>query len=80
MSAGRPISRLPAKRHMLVFDTAYTWKILNERNIAGIVTGRDHGGWFDHVWTVHPVAGLLDRKSTRLNSSHHRLSRMPSSA
>src|SRR5688572_15910866 len=53
-------ARLPAKRHMLVFDTAYTWKILNERNIAGIVTGRDHGGWFDHVWTVHPVAGLLE--------------------
>ena len=27
-----------------------------------------------------PVAGLGDRKSTRLNSSHLRLSRMPSSA
>ena len=27
----------------------------------------------------HP-AGVLDRKSTRLNSSHERLSRMPSSA
>lgn len=52
--------RLPAKRHMLVLDTAYTWKILNERNIAGIVTGRDNDGWFDHVWTVHPVAGLLE--------------------
>lgn len=49
-----------AKRHLLVFDTAYTWKILNERGIAGIVTGRDQGGWFDHVWTVHPVASLLD--------------------
>src|SRR5690348_4380865 len=45
---------------MLVFDTAYTWKILNERNIAGIITGRDQGGWFDHVWTVHPVASLLE--------------------
>ena len=32
---------------------------------------------------AHPSLGigpLLDRKSTRLNSSHHRLSRMPSSA
>ena len=57
-------ARLPAKRHMLVFDTAYTWKILNERNIAGIVTGRDHGGWFDHVWTVHPVAGLLEAEDS----------------
>ena len=26
------------------------------------------------------MAGILDRKSTRLNSSHERLSRMPSSA
>jgi glycosyltransferase involved in cell wall biosynthesis len=48
------------RRHMLVFDTAYTYRILVERNIAAIVTGRDHGGWFDHVWTVHPVAGLLE--------------------
>lgn len=52
--------RLPAKRHMLVLDTAYTWKILNARNIASIVTGRDNDGWFDHVWTVHPLAGLLE--------------------
>ena len=28
----------------------------------------------------HPVLVVLDRKSTRLNSSHERLSRMPSSA
>lgn len=56
--------RLPAKRHMLVFDTAYTWKILNERNITGIITGRDHGGWFDHVWTVHPVASLLEPENS----------------
>ena len=29
---------------------------------------------------VDPVLGALDRKSTRLNSSHGKLSRMPSSA
>ena len=29
---------------------------------------------------ITEVAGLLDRKSTRLNSSHLKLSRMPSSA
>lgn len=52
--------QLPGRRRMLVFDTAYTWKILHDRDIAGIVTGRDHDGWFDHVWTVHPVAGLLE--------------------
>ena len=30
--------------------------------------------------TQHPVAALVDRKSTRLNSSHITRSRMPSSA
>ena len=32
------------------------------------------------LWLAGPVTGLLDRKSTRLNSSHLKLSRMPSSA
>ena len=31
-------------------------------------------------WLKAPVAGEPDRKSTRLNSSHRSLSRMPSSA
>ncbi|HEY5723639.1 MAG TPA: glycosyltransferase family 4 protein [Allosphingosinicella sp.] len=60
MTAPESASEAPVKRHLLVFDTAYTWKILNERNIAAIITGRDQGGWFDHVWTVHPVASLLE--------------------
>ena len=36
----------------------------------------------DQVLMRYPAARtiLIDRKSTRLNSSHHRLSRMPSSA
>ena len=33
------------------------------------------------IRAIHPpLASIVDRKSTRLNSSHHRLSRMPSSA
>lgn len=48
------------QRKMLVFDSAYTHRILTERNLAPIVTGRDLGGYFDHIWTVHPVAGLLE--------------------
>jgi glycosyltransferase involved in cell wall biosynthesis len=45
---------------MIDFDSAYTLKILRERNIATLVTGRDLGGYFDHIWTVHPVASLVD--------------------
>lgn len=48
------------KRHLLVFDTAYTYKKLLERNITTIVTARDHDGWFDHVWTVHPIAAMFE--------------------
>jgi glycosyltransferase involved in cell wall biosynthesis len=49
-----------AGRRLLVFDSAYTYKILRERNIAPIVTGRTLGGYFVHIWTVHPVASLLE--------------------
>jgi glycosyltransferase involved in cell wall biosynthesis len=45
---------------MLVFDSAYTYKIMVERKVAVIVTGRDLGGYFDHIWTCHPVASLLE--------------------
>lgn len=48
------------KHHMLVFDSAYTFKILTERNIGAIVTGRVLGDYFDHIWTVHPVGSLLE--------------------
>lgn len=44
---------------MLVLDTAYTYDIMMERNVSVLVTGRDLGGYFDHIWTVHPFASLL---------------------
>ena len=47
-------------RQMLVFDSAYTFKILTDLAIFPIVTGRTLGGYFDHIWTVHPVASLLE--------------------
>ena len=51
---------------MLVFDSAYTYQIMIERKVAVIVTGRDLGGYFDHIWTVHPVASLLKPASERI--------------
>jgi glycosyltransferase involved in cell wall biosynthesis len=52
MSNGRP-------REMLVFDSAYTHAIMVERDLFDLIVGRDLDGYFDHVWTVHPVASLL---------------------
>ena len=46
-------------REMLVFDAAYTHAIMVERDLFDLVTGRDLDGYFDHVWTVHPVASLV---------------------
>ena len=42
-----------------------------------LVTARQ---WFEHAAAQWPVPGVEDRKSTRLNSSHEWISRMPSSA
>ena len=46
-------------RGMLVFDSAYTHSIMVERDLFDLVTGRDLGGYFEHVWSVHPVATLI---------------------
>ena len=51
-------------------------KELDIREISGLQIG--HAEW-DHAKTGVTVL-YLDRKSTRLNSSHSRASRMPSSA
>ena len=45
--------------------------------IVGLI--RSAAGW-DPVWKSGPLATVGDRKSTRLNSSHTDISRMPSSA
>ena len=54
------------KRNMLIFDTAYTYEFLIERNLTEFVTSRDVGGYFDHVWTVHSVASLFCSPSSGL--------------
>lgn len=50
---------------MLVFDSAYTFEMMVERNLSVLVTSRDLEGYFDHIWTVHPVASLVLPKASR---------------
>ena len=40
------------KRHMLVCDTAYTFKFMTERGLTEFVTCKDVNGYFDKIWTV----------------------------
>ena len=54
------------KKNLLVCDTAYTYKILTERNLQEFITCKDVDGYFDHVWTVHAVASLFCPKSSEL--------------
>lgn len=53
MSAAEP------QRKLLVLDTNYSLEGIRERQIEQSVTCRDLGGFFKHVWSVHPFATLV---------------------
>ena len=43
-------------RNLLVFDSAYTYEMLIERNLESFVTCRDLDGLIGHVWSINPLA------------------------
>jgi glycosyltransferase involved in cell wall biosynthesis len=63
-------------RALLVFDGAYTYQMLKQRNLFDMVTCRDLNGYFSHVWTVHPVASIFEQSSAERFGRYrvHRLS------
>ena len=81
--------RLRRKRERASYDRALIDAILDEALIAHLGIVDEHGQPFV-IPTLHARSGDVvychgstasrDRKSTRLNSSHLKLSRMPSSA
>lgn len=42
---------------LLVLDAAYSLAAVRSRQLEHSVTSRDLGGFFDHVWSVHPLVG-----------------------
>src|SRR6059036_379932 len=91
---GRPVLqdvliRLPVTLELIALSMAVALAIAIPAAIIGAVR---RNTWADYTATTVAMVGvsipeffigvllLLDRKSTRLNSSHRRLSRMPSSA
>ena len=67
---------LPLERWEATLRENLTATYLTARGFLRVVERNGHGS----LVLVGSTAGLLDRKSTRLNSSHQSVSRMPSSA
>jgi len=49
-------------KKLLVLDTAFTYEIITTRKLQSSVTCRDLGGFFEHVWSVHPFASLVSTR------------------
>jgi glycosyltransferase involved in cell wall biosynthesis len=54
---GRPASAGPPR--LMAIDSMYDLDTLRARGAEHIVTHRDLQGFFDHVWSVHPFAGVV---------------------
>lgn len=48
---------------ILYIDMAYTLKMVNERELHQEFSSRECGGYFDHVWGVHPLADVPEQRS-----------------
>jgi len=51
------------RRILLELDAAYSLEMLRARTMEHEVTCRDLGGFFDHVWSVHPAVGASPEHS-----------------
>jgi glycosyltransferase involved in cell wall biosynthesis len=52
-------------RGILVLDMSYTLAMFRERQMDRALESRDAGGLFDHVISVHPLAGLFESGDER---------------
>ncbi|MFA6321677.1 MAG: glycosyltransferase [Candidatus Omnitrophota bacterium] len=46
----------------LFLDTAYTLKMCRERELEQEFVSRECGGYFDHIWGVHPIADIPENR------------------
>ncbi len=51
-------------RKLLVVDSSYGFEAVVSRKLQESVTCRDLGGYFEHVWSVHPFASLVGEGAT----------------
>ena len=69
-----------AQRKFETWRLLWLWLAEEERRLGLPISEEAIGEMRAHLSDVDFEAAARDRKSTRLNSSHERLSRMPSSA
>lgn len=47
------------EKQLLIIDMAYTLEAIRKRQLHESITCRDLGGYFRHVWSVHPLATVI---------------------
>ena len=75
-----PQAAREGRQGLIVFSTMYSLHRLRERRALHTVTYRDLDGYFEHVWSVHPLVGaspdeppgygLGPPRATSLNARH----------
>lgn len=50
------------KHRLLCIDMAYTLKMVKERELEQEFESRNCGGYFEHVWGVHPMADVPEKR------------------
>lgn len=53
------VERPASPRKLLSVETHFTLEAIRDRELEHSILCKDLGGFFDHVWTVHPFATLL---------------------
>jgi glycosyltransferase involved in cell wall biosynthesis/ubiquinone/menaquinone biosynthesis C-methylase UbiE len=48
-----------ARRRLLVVESHFSLEAIRERGLESSITCKDLDGFFEHVWTIHPVASLV---------------------
>lgn len=51
------------KPRVLYLDLAYTLKMIRDRELEQEFVTRECGGYFEHVWEVHPITDIPEKRS-----------------
>ena len=58
---------------LVVLDTSYAWKQIEDRDLHFAITARECDGLFDHVTSIHPLVGADEDIDVDSAVSEHHL-------